>query len=525
MEILQFSDINIDKISENTGNWLREHKLERRNVLQISLLMEEILLRFRDHFGPEKEFSFATGKRFGRSYLCISVEGEEFNPMEISEEDNAWADRMLANLGLQPAHSYIRGSNRITLNIRKQRKIGENTKILIAILAAVITGAAGEHLFPEHTAQIAAKLLEPIQSSVMNIFVISALPLIFLMVMTGIFGMGSMSEFRKTGTGILKRFMGVTLLYALVSDLIILAIFNPDLSGKGINAGNIYGILNLFLDMIPQNILEPFITGNVIQIIILALIAGIAMLVLDNRTVTLRNFAEEANSLGYILVEWVCRLTPLLIFVIIINHIWTENSTDISIIMKPVIIMTAASVITMISFIAYGSIRYKIPLTRLIKKLAASMITAFFTNSSAATYGVNKECCEKKLGLSRKLTGVGSPLGSIIFKPASVMYFFTFALFAAEYYGIELSAATLISSFILAFILEIAIPPVSGSEITCYALLITQLNLPQEAMMFLIPIGLICDRFGTAGNIIALDIELISLADKYKLLDRNILNK
>ena len=50
------NNIEINKVTEETGSWLESLKLERRNALRITLLMEEIMLRFMDRFGQDKEF-------------------------------------------------------------------------------------------------------------------------------------------------------------------------------------------------------------------------------------------------------------------------------------------------------------------------------------------------------------------------------------------------------------------------------------------------------------------------------------
>lgn len=519
------NNIEINKVTEETGSWLESLKLERRNALRITLLMEEIMLRFMDRFGQDKEFFFSTGRKFGRSYLCISVEGEEFNPMEIRDEENGWGNRILANLGLNPSYSYSRGTNRIILSVSRQKKTGSNLKIIIAILAALLTGFAGMHLFAGYTAYVAESFLTPIQNSIMNLFIITALPLIFLSVMTGVFGMGSMTEFRKVGNRLILRFIGGTFICALVCGLVILPFFRFSTVRTGINIDQTSGLVKLILDMLPRNILDPFITGNTIQLIVMAVVTGLAMIALDSRTALLRSFAEEANSMAYILVEWIGKITPGLIFIIILKSMWQGNTLNIIEIWKPIVITTIGAVIITLLHIIYASIRFKVPLAKLAGKLSGPFITAFSTASSSATYGINLNCCEKKLGISKKLTGMGIPMGSVMYKPASALFFFTCALFTVEHYGMGLSFVTLVSTFIVSGLLAIAIPPVPGSAVSCFVLLFAQLNIPQEALIFAIPVDLIFDRFGTAGNILSLDAELLIQADRNNMLDRNILRK
>lgn len=92
---------NIDLMSESIQEFLRSLKMNEKNILWIRLSMEEMLLKWRSHFGEECACHLATGSRLGRPYLTLTLAGEEFDPSEGGEDEmDNWSERLLANLGL-----------------------------------------------------------------------------------------------------------------------------------------------------------------------------------------------------------------------------------------------------------------------------------------------------------------------------------------------------------------------------------------------------------------------------------------
>ena len=72
---------SIDSISDHVNTFLEELKTERKNQLRIRLLVEDLLLDWQEKFSEEAKCLVKMGKSFGRPYISLEVEGENFNPL------------------------------------------------------------------------------------------------------------------------------------------------------------------------------------------------------------------------------------------------------------------------------------------------------------------------------------------------------------------------------------------------------------------------------------------------------------
>lgn len=94
---------------------------ERKNIIRLRLSIEDMLLRFKDHFGEEKQFTFSTGSRFRRPYMNIDVAGEPFDPTEHDDEFGEINTRLFMGLGLYPGYAYSRNTNTVSFKLKKRQ--------------------------------------------------------------------------------------------------------------------------------------------------------------------------------------------------------------------------------------------------------------------------------------------------------------------------------------------------------------------------------------------------------------------
>ena len=93
----------IDEIAAAAESFLFSLKMERSNVLRIRLSLEEALLRWRDHFGEEKEIRVEMGMRWLRPQISLELTGESCDPFQDGENElGMWANSLLGSIGLSP---------------------------------------------------------------------------------------------------------------------------------------------------------------------------------------------------------------------------------------------------------------------------------------------------------------------------------------------------------------------------------------------------------------------------------------
>lgn len=519
---LTLNPVDIQTFIEHLGDYLQELKLDRRNILHLKLSLEEILLRWQDHFGPDTPLEVSAGSRFGQPQIWMSVAGEPCNPMDMQYDELDWSSRLLADMGYAPAYSYRRGTNSVWLKLKKKKR-NPVVNILLAAGLAILLGVLGLTFVPEQAAVIAAAFLAPVRGTLLGVLSAVAVPMIFLSVMLGVCGTGDTSTFSEIGNKMLLRFIRKLLIFTLIAGAVSAPFFSLNMSGGSLNAEQFTGALQMFLDILPVNILDPFLTGNTLQIMVIAVAAGLAILTLGPRTDGVKKFAEEANSIIYLLLEWVSSLIPLIVFFVLLETICGGNFASLTSIWKPLLIVLAFCPLIPLADLLLISRRFKVSPFKLMKKMAPTILIALATSSSAAAYSTNVDCCEHRLGIDHRLTGFGVPLGAVIYMPLTAVFFLACIFYGAEQYAIACSPIWLIVACITSTLLAIAIPPIPGGAVACYAIMFAQMGIPAEAIVFAVALEVIVDRFGTATNLAALQLELIALSHKLGLLNEETL--
>ena len=124
-------------------------------------------------------------------------------------------------------------------------------------------------------------MITPVFDTFMGLLSAFASPLIFLSVAGSIYNIGDIATLGKVGKRMISRFLWMTLIFTTVFGIAILPLF--PLAGSGSSSFRLSELLEMVLGIVPDNFFTPFLEGNPLQIIFLAVLAGMAMLILGNR--------------------------------------------------------------------------------------------------------------------------------------------------------------------------------------------------------------------------------------------------
>lgn len=512
---------NIDSMSEYIQGFLQSMKMNEKNILRIRLSMEEMLLKWKDHFGEEHPCTLTAGVRLGRPYLMLSLKGEEFDPSEEEEEEiENWSNRMLANMGLSPAFSYHKGNNQIQL-VLKRKSSNPVVSILLAIALAILVGVVGRFLPTSVITYINDVILDSVYQGFLGLLTTIAGPMIFLSVVWGIYGIGDLAAFGKFGKNMFLQFLLMLTMITIFFMGASMPFFSLSFSGGGngaLNSGS-EGLIQMVMQILPKNIVSPFLDGNSLQIIVIAIAVGVAMLVLGNQAKEISGVVEQLNQMVQFLMSQIAKLLPIFVFVILLQRIWSGSMKDMLNAWKLFVTVIVFGALTVGIVFVYASIRLKVKMRILAKKMLPAFLIALTTSSSSAAFGTNIACCEKKMGISDKITKFGIPLGTVIYMPISCVMFCAVAYYVAEVHSIPVSLTWFITAVIIVVILSIALPPIPGGAITSYTILFLQLGLPQESLAIVLTIDVLLECFITACHVASLQLQLLLLAQRMKLLD------
>jgi len=515
----------IDEISEKAEEFLAELKTESKNQLRIRLVLEEILLDWQSAFSSEVPCRIKLGKRLGRPYLQLELEGTPCNPLEQdTEEYGSYRSRLMANMGLSPLYSYENGKNKIIFKLKKQ-KASPLLSLAITAAAAVIVGLTGLLLPEAWRTCLLDRLLSPLNKTFFNMLGTVAGPMVFLSVAWGICGIGDTATFGRIGKRMLLHFLKVFSLVGILACLLALPFFSLQFVQQAGGGAQLDRLLQMVLDFIPSNIITPFQTGNTLQIILMAVAVGSALLVLSRQVDLVTRAVEQLNYVVQFLMELISKLLPAFIFIVLVQMIWSGSLGVVLRAWKLVLVFLLLNVVLMATLTGWAALQAKVSPLLIMKKALPAFAIAVTTASSVASFGTCVNSCEKKLGIPSQLTGFGLPLGMVLFWPSSVICYISVCLYAAEIAAVECSLIWLILAVFTATVLATASPPIPGGGLTCYTILFTQLGLPEDILVVILALDMVFDFVITGVNVYALQIEMLLQAKRWNMLDEAVLRK
>lgn len=516
----------VDEYSERIGELLKEMKFSGKDIIRFRLSVESAMVYWMENLEEGVECEFSAKTLLGRLSISVSCEGKKCDPRaDSSAEYGALADySLLQTLGLTVGYTYENGVNRI--NIMPQKGVvGQLLPVFLSMALGVICSVLLLKLFPNQAAVLAEQYVSPVFSALMNVLRTIAGPLIFLAVLSGVYGIGDLSSLGIIGKKLMGRFIFMTFITLLIALAVLLFIVPVQLGSYTSGSSAVSSILNLVLQFIPTDIVTPFANGNMLQIIFLAFAVGIGMLILGKNVVALNTVVGQIYAVVQLLMETIGKMIPVFVFISIFDFVLSGSATNLQSILFPFMVISISFILVALLSAVRIRIRLKLSLSELFKKLLPTFIIAFTTASSAAAFSVNIDTCEKDLGISQKITRFGIPLGQVVFMPIAAVEYIAISMILADSYGVTITPMWIITAILVCGVLAIATPPIPGGAMSIFTVLFLQLNVPASALAIAISIDLLVDYIVTAGDLACLQEEMVLIADKTDLLNKKQLLK
>ena len=512
-----------DEISELVFDHCISTGTERKDALRYRLSAEECLLYWLKHGCDGKRVILSAGRFLLTPYITVEAEGKALDP--YSEEDEAFGsfcDSILVSMRLSPEYSYNNGFNCIKFRLKK-KSLGQIATLCLVIIAAFIVGLAGLFLLPDHLREtLLSSVIDPLYNTFFNILGCIAGPMIFLSVSWGVYGIGDVATLGRIGKKMMLRFVGTVMLTASLCT-VFFPVLGPGLSSGSEGGGQFASVSELILGIFPSTIVEPFATGNTLQIIFMAIVIGIALLYLGKQTSSVARAIEQVNLLVQFLMEIIARLVPYVIFLVIINMIWSGSISVLISTWKLILVFAGACIAIAAVFLMITSAKRKVRVSVLLKKSMPTFLVAFTTASSAAAFSSNVTTCEKKFGIEESLIRFGIPLGMVMHKPITAAYNLLIIFFFAARYDVSCSVGWICVAVFISSIISIATPPIPGGGAIAYSILFTQMGIPSEALAVALALDIITDFIITSFEMLVLPLSLINVAAGLGMINEDVL--
>lgn len=417
---------------------------------------------------------------------------------------------------------------------KKKKKIGLTTRIFIALLLGALFGIFLCYGIPSGHVRddvIVEGILYVVGQGFIRLMKMLVVPLVFCSLVCGSMAIGDTKKLGTVGVRTLVFYLFTTAL-AITVALSVGNLIDPgvglDMSAIQANAAQVESIESTslsetILNIIPDNPLNSLANGNMLQIIVFALIVGIILAKLGERADTVSNFFSQFNDVMMEMTMMVMSLAPIGVFCLIARTFANIGFSAFLPLGKYMISVFVA--LALQCFVVYlGLLKVLTGLNpfKFIRNFFPVMAFAFSTATSNATIPLSIDTLAKKMGVSKKISSFTIPLGATINMDGTAIMQGVAVVFAAQAFGIQLNMTDYITVIGTATLASIGTAGVPSVGLVTLTMVFNSVGLPVEAIGLIMGIDRILDMTRTAVNITGDAVCTTIVAHQNKALDKTV---
>lgn len=524
VETFNLSPQGIDALSAWLSDMLTTLHVDRKNCLRACLMLEELLLRMQENLGEEINGTALVEQRVGRPQIRLEMDGAPFNPMnQTAEAFGDWNSSLMTATGLHPKYSYSFGKNTLRLTLPNKRRTAV-FKTLLAVLIGVALGYAGLFLLPDaarHT--VTDALLESGFDLWSRVLIAISGPIVFFMAVTTILNTKGITKNGGSISFVIGRFFLSSLLIAGFAYVCARPAFTFAAPTEEATESFATQLRQFLLDMIPHNIIEPFLDADSPQLFVLAIVFGGALVSLGDRVDLLKNAVRQINKLALLIAQWVSLLVPFAAGLFLCLLIWNRQTKTTFGMWLPLLLALGVSLVVMAAALLLLSVNTKVSVLMLLKKLREPFWQTLRTGElDDDAFETAQRSCIRAFGIDRNYLKTYLPQGLVLYMPISAVGALIFTMYTMEVYHVPVDLFHQIIVAMFAVLLFVVTPPVPGQNLLSYAVIFSWIGIPNAAIIDAMFFEILFGVFSAAGNLSLLQIETVFQTRRLGLLDRKV---
>ncbi len=348
-----------------------------------------------------------------------------------------------------------------------------------------------------------------ITDSFVKIFKCVSLPIVALSLIVILSEIRESYQVKKIGTKALFYTVSTTLIAASLTAVlyIVIAPENIDMVQNmtkktfDLNGTHYLGYLT---GIIPSNIFEPFIQHQVMGVLFLSILIGIAVSYIPDKEAqtSIKTFFKGLHSLLIVLTSWIVAIIPVALFGFLTTTIvHLKNGMDIAGLGQYFLVVVSANIIQGFLILPLFLYSHRIAPFRALTRMLPALSVAFFTKSSTGALPVTMSTIENRLQVTPQVSRFVLPLCTAINMNGCAAFIFATVVYVMQNNGVEISLTTMIVWIGVATITAIGN---AGVPMGCFFLsasLLTSIGIPIEILGLILPFYGIVDMFETALNV------------------------
>ena len=280
---------------------------------------------------------------------------------------------------------------------------------------------------------------------------------------------------------------------------------------EGRGAGD---IAEVFLRMVPANIIAAAAEGQMLGLIFFSLLFGYFLSHLKgSHGEVQKDFWRGLLSIMIQMTNLVMKFAPIGIFALVCKVIMVSGADAF----KPLAVFFFAVIMALalhmlvflplvLKFVA------KVNPVLHFKAMMPALLTAFSTSSSSATLPLTLDCVERRAGVSNRISGFTLPLGATVNMDGTALYECVAAIFIAQAYGLELSLVTQFTIVLIALLTSIGVAGIPSASLVAITIILGAIGLPLEAIGLILVVDRVLDMCRTSVNVFSDSCAAVTIA-------------
>lgn len=389
------------------------------------------------------------------------------------------------------------------------KKLSLTSRIVIGMLSGIILGIILQLTIADSQivqTYVTNGLFEVVGQVFITSLMMLVVPLVFVSLVLGTSALSDPAKLGRLG----GKAIGLYLFTTAVAISVAIAAAVLVQPGEGMNlstdasfdAQEAPDFVDVLIDMVPRNPINAMAEGNMLQIIVFALLFGIAMTLVGKPGERLKNVFEDFNTVIMKLVMILMHVAPYGVFALMAQLFSEMGFETIASLLKYFLLVLAV-------LFFHGIVTYSLMLKgftglspfTFLKKMRTAQLFGFSTASSNATIPITLETATGRLGVSNTVSSFTVPLGATINMDGTAIMQGVATVFIAQVYGIDLSIVDYISVIATATLASVGTAGVPGVGLIMLAMVLQQVGLPVEGIALIIGVDRLLDMTRTAVNI------------------------
>ena len=412
-------------------------------------------------------------------------------------------------------------------------------RILLAMAAAILLGSATQQLllWPEIPAWLTTVLSDGLAGGIFyvggKIFVASlkvlVVPLVFISLVCGTCQLQGQSSLGRLSFKAIGLYL-LTTAIAISIAILVAELLQP---GMGIEMTTTADFIapasqplsQVFINIFPNNPVKAMAEGNMLQVIVFAILIGLAISRSGEHGERLARTFNDWNEIMMTLVTLLMKLAPYGVFCLLFSLFAKQGLGvigDLALYMVTVLLVLAIHALGVYPLLLKGFSGLS-PMI-FLRKMRNTQLFAFSTASSSATIPVTLRAVEQRLGVSNRIASFTVPLGATINMDGTAIMQGVATVFIAQAFGLELGLTDYLLVIATATLASVGTAGVPGVGLVTLAMVLQQVGLPVEGIALIIGVDRLLDMVRTAVNVTGDATVSCIVASSEDAMDKTIFN-